>query len=299
MVSRTLRFATFLAPNMFGLYSFIARCVQARLGVTTELVVGSSYEQVSEQADVSFLCGLAYIELRRRGEPIEPLAAPLLQGTRYSGRPIYFSDVIVRRDSPYRSFADLRGCTWAFNEPYSHSGPGITCHRLIELGENECFFGQVIQAGWHEKSIRLVHEGRVDASAIDSHILTLALHDHAELSDGLRVIDSLGPSTIQPIVAASWLEKGLKDDLRAVLLEMNTDTAAQAVLASRLVQGFVAITDKDYDDLRQMRTACVGAGLVTLTPHGPARSGIGYPSDDMDTSQILACRNDGLAAADQ
>jgi phosphonate transport system substrate-binding protein len=279
MVSRTLRFATFLAPNMFPLYAFIARYVQARLGMATELVVGSSYERVSEQAEVSFLCGLAYIELRRMGEPIEPLAAPLLSGVRYGGRPIYFSDVIVRRDSPFHSFADLRGCSWAYNEPYSHSGPGITCHRLVELGETQTFFGRVIQAGWHEKSIRLVHEGKVDASAIDSHVLTLTLHDHPELADGLRVIDSLGPSTIQPVVVSSWLEEGLKDDLRAVLLEMNMDVAAQSVLAARLVKGFTVISDGDYDDLRHMRSTCVAAGLATLTHHGPSRRDNEYTSD--------------------
>lgn len=274
MVSRTLRFATFLAPNMFPLYAFIARYVQARLGMTTELVVSSSYDRVSEQADVSFLCGLAYIELRRLGEPIEPLAAPLLHGERYGGRPIYFSDVIVRRDSPYRSFADLRGCSWAYNEPYSHSGLGITCHRLVEMGETQGYFGRVIEAGWHEKSIRLVHEGKVAGSAIDSHVLSLTLHDHPELADGLRVIDTFGPSTIQPIVAASWLEEGLKEDLRAVLVEMNTDVVAQTVLASRLVQGFTAIADKDYDDLRCMRSTCVAAGLTTLPHSGRSRRGV-------------------------
>src|SRR5262245_11734261 len=196
MVSRTLRFATFLAPNMFPVYAFIARYVQVRLGVPTELIVGSSYERLSGQADVSFLCGLAYVELRRQGEPIEPLAAPLLRGSRYGGRPIYFSDVIVRRDSPFRSFADLRGCSWSFNEPYSHSGPGITCYRLVELNETQDYFGRVIQAGWHQQSIGLVRTGQVDASAVDSHVLALARRDHPELDVSLRVIDSLGPSTI-------------------------------------------------------------------------------------------------------
>lgn len=279
MVLRTLRFATFLAPNMFPLYAFIARYVQARLGVQTQLIVGTSYERLCDQADVIFLCGLAYIELRRMGEPIEPLAAPLLHGERYAGRPIYYSDVIVRRNSSFRTFADLRGCSWAYNEPYSHSGPGITCHRLVQIGERPDYFGCVIEAGWHEQSIRLVHEGKVDASAIDSHVLTLALHDHPELADELRVIDSLGPSTIQPVAVASWLAEGLKADLRAVLLEMNADTSAQKVLAGRLVQGFVAITDEDYDDLRHMRRACVAAGLETLTHRGQPRKGIGHPSE--------------------
>ncbi len=278
MVSRTLRFATFLAPNMFPVYAFITRYVQERLGVSTALIVGSSYERLSEQADVSFLCGLAYIELRRLGEPIEPLAAPLLCGSRYDGRPIYFSDVIVRRDSPFRSFADLRGCSWAFNEPYSHSGYGILCYRLVELGERHDYFRQVIHAGWHEHSIRLVHAGKVDASAIDSHVLALTLHDHPELADGLRVIDSLGPSTVQPIVAAAWLDKELKADLRAVLLEMNTDAQAQRVLSGRLVQGFAVIADEDYDDLRRMRAACADAGLTSLHPPGEARGWPASPS---------------------
>jgi phosphonate transport system substrate-binding protein len=266
MVSRTLRFATFLAPNMLPVYAFIARYVQVRLGIPTELVVGSSYERLSEQAEVIFLCGLAYIELRRLGEPIEPLAAPLLRGGRYGGRPIYFSDVIVRRDSPFRLFADLRGCTWAYNEPYSHSGPGVTCHRLVELGENQDYFGRVFQAGWHEQSIRLVHAGKADASAVDSHVLALVIRDHPELATDLRVIDSLGPSTIQPIVVASWLEEGLKAALLTILLEMSADPVAQPVLAGRLVERFVAIADDDYDDLRCMRAACVAAGLTTLRP---------------------------------
>src|SRR5262249_14192679 len=102
MISRPLRFVTFLAPNMFPVYDFITRYVGEQLGVPTELCVGSCYDGLAGQAEVSFLCGLAYIELVRQGEPLEPIAAPLLQGERYRGRPIYFSDVIVRRDSPFR-----------------------------------------------------------------------------------------------------------------------------------------------------------------------------------------------------
>jgi phosphonate transport system substrate-binding protein len=191
MISRPLRFATFLAPNMLPLYEFITRYVGDRLGVPTALGVGSCYDGLAGQAEVSFLCGLAYIELVRQGEPIEPIAAPLLHRERYRGRPVYFSDVIVRRDSPLRSFADLRGRSWSYNEPYSHSGYGITCYHLVRLGETNGFFGRVVQAGWHERSIRLVHSGAVDASAVDSQVLAVALRDQPGLAAGLRVIDSL------------------------------------------------------------------------------------------------------------
>jgi phosphonate transport system substrate-binding protein len=255
---------------MLPVYAFIARQVQTRLGIPTELIVGTSYERLSEQAEVIFLCGLAYIEMRRLGQPIEPLAAPLLCGARYDGRPIYFSDVIVHRESPFRSFADLRGCSWAYNEPYSHSGPGITCYHLVESGHSQDYFGRVIETGWHQQSILHVLAGEVDASAVDSHVLALARRDNPELDRDLRVIDSLGPSTIQPVVVASWLEEQLKTDLRSILLELAADAAGRAVLADHLVERFVAIGDADYNDLRRMRAACVAAGLPTLRPHSVA-----------------------------
>jgi phosphonate transport system substrate-binding protein len=265
MICRPLRFATFLAPNLLPLYAFIARRVSDRLGTPTELFVGTSYDQLADQAEVSFVCGLAYVELRDEGGvPIEPVAAPLLRGPRYRGRPVYFSDVIVRRDSPWRSFADLRGRSWSYNEPRSHSGYGITRYHLVRLGETNGYFGRVVQAGWHERSIRLVHAGEVDASAIDSQVLAVTLREHPGLAAGLRVIDSLGPSTIQPVVVASWLPEGLKTDLQAVLLELGEDPAARAHLDHGLVERFVPVTDASYDDLRHMRAACVAASFLAL-----------------------------------
>ena len=85
--------------------------------------------------------------------------------------------MIVHRDSPFHTFADLRGASWSFNERLSHSGFGITWYRLVEMGRTDGFFGRVIEAGFHDHSIRLVRERKVDASAIDCHVLALAMRD--------------------------------------------------------------------------------------------------------------------------
>ena len=100
-----LRFGSFLAPGMFSVYGFLAEHVVRRLAWPTEIHVGRSYEQASDDYDICFICGLAYIELARGESPsMEPIVAPVLQGERFGGRPIYFSDVIVRRDSSLRLF---------------------------------------------------------------------------------------------------------------------------------------------------------------------------------------------------
>jgi phosphonate transport system substrate-binding protein len=175
-----------------------------------------------------------------------------LQGNRYDGKPVYFSDIIVHRDSPFRSFADLQGRSWAYNEPNSHSGYGITRYQLARLGRTIDYFSAFIESGFHERSIRMVCSGEVDASAIDSQVLQISLRDHPELAARLRVIESWGPSTIQPFVAGRHLPTSLRADLQSVLLEIAENAEAKKHLARGFVHRFVAVDDSSYNDLRQM-----------------------------------------------
>jgi len=124
---------------------------------------------------------------------------PVLLGERYGDKPIYYSDVIVHRDSPFRSFLDLRGRSWAYNEPHSQSGYGITRYHLLKIGETHGFFGAVVESGFHEESIRMVADREVDASAIDSQVLAVALRDDPFLARSLRVIrvSGSGPFTLR------------------------------------------------------------------------------------------------------
>jgi phosphonate transport system substrate-binding protein len=265
ILPRPLRFVSFLAPNLTPLYRFLARRVQEVLGIATEFRVGTCYQELRNQAEIAFLCGLAYIELKDEQDyPIEALAAPVLEGQRYADKPLYFSDVVVRQDSPYRSFLDLRGKSWSFNEPRSQSGYGITRHHLVCLGETEGFFGQVIEAGWHARSLRMVLSGSVDASAIDSQVLALTLKKRPHLARQLRILDTLGPSTIQPVTVACWLPDQLKRDLAYLFVNLAHDPTAQPYLREGMIARFTAISDRNYDDLREMRTGCLQANFLAL-----------------------------------
>jgi ABC transporter, phosphonate, periplasmic substrate-binding protein len=168
-----LRFATFLAPNMLPVYRFLADRIGRRLGRRCELVVGRSFDQFERgEADLGVLCGLPYVWLAaRRPPPVEPLAAPVLAGARYGGRPVYYSDVIVGRDSPISRLEELAGRSWAYNEPASHSGHTVTLYSLVTMGARPGFLGQVVEAGFHQRAIRLVGTGAVDAAAVDSQVL--------------------------------------------------------------------------------------------------------------------------------
>ena len=262
-----LRFATFLAPNMLPTYRFLAEHLAARLDRPVELVTGRSFAQFERgQADLGVICGLPYVWLAaRRRPPVEPLAAPVLAGARYGGRPVYFSDVIVHRDSAVTRVEDLRGCSWAYNDPASHSGYTVTLHALVGIRAGPGFFGRVVQAGFHERSIRLVARGEVDASAIDSQVLAVALRDQPELAADLRVIGAFGPSTIQPVVAATRLPGQVKTAVRDALLGLGGHAAAAPALAHGFIERFVAVDDTAYDDIRAMLGTIHAAGYTTLS----------------------------------
>jgi phosphonate transport system substrate-binding protein len=255
--------ASCLAPHLSWLYRFLATRLADQVDRAPEFVEDASYEQLGD-VDIVFVCSLAYIEHAVIYRRFEPIAAPVLAGRRYGGRPVYYSDVIVRCDSGLRSFADLRGRTWAYNEKLSQSGYGITRYHLARLGETDGYFGQLIEARRHERAITLVASGAVDAAAIDSHVLDTYLNLHPHLGRALRIIDGLGPSPIQPVAVRRSLPEGFKDDLRVALAEIDKDPAGRSCLARAGVERFVRVDDETYEPIRNMSAVAAAAGLSVL-----------------------------------
>src|SRR6185437_15333961 len=51
----------------------------------------------------AFMCGFPFVRATDRPKPV---AAPVPSGARYSDRPVYMTDLVVRADSPFRSLED-------------------------------------------------------------------------------------------------------------------------------------------------------------------------------------------------
>jgi phosphonate transport system substrate-binding protein len=261
-----LKFGTFLAPSVYQVYEFIASYIGRELGEQTTLSVGRSLDQFDNgDIDVGFVCGLPYVYLTRREEPsVELIAAPVLAGERYASAPVYFSDVIVHRESGLQSFADLRKKRWAYNEPMSHSGYNVVRNKLIEMGETSGYFGDVVAAGWHQTAVRMVADRSIDASAIDSQVLEIELRNNPRLNSELKVIDALGPSTIQPVVAAARMSDELRSDIAEIMFRMGEDPDAAKVLRRAFFSRFVPIEDADYDVIRRMLRAAEDAEFMEI-----------------------------------
>lgn len=262
-MEREIVFATYLAPSIRPMYEFIARRVGEELGRPARLVTATSFDLIRRQeVDFAFVCGLPYVRLHREDPGfVEAIAAPVVEGERYRGRPVYFSDVIVPNLSPAFVFEDLRGGSWAYNEPDSHSGYLVTLFHLLGMGETGSFFGRSEMTGFHQDSIWKVARREIDATAVDTQVLAVELRETPSLAARIRVIATFGPSTIQPLVATRRVPDSLRGEVQALVTGLGKDAEERSGLAMGFVERFVAVGDSAYDDIRGMLDAVELAGL--------------------------------------
>ena len=253
-----LRLTSCQADNALSVCRALADYVAHALGLAAEFVEDVPWQERQRQLfhghiAAGWICGLPYVWQADGGDPtVELLAAPVMAGARYQQRPIYYSDVVVRRDSPFHTFADLRGATWAYNEPDSHSGCHLVHYHLATLGEAFGFFSRVVESGAHQTSLRMVLARQADASAIDSTVLETELRGAPGLAGQVRVIATLGPSPAPPWVVSKRVPEHQRAALRHAFLRMQDDPRGRAVLEEGRLSRFVAVEDREYDPIRRM-----------------------------------------------
>lgn len=255
---RPLRLTTLQSPNSEFMVQAVAGYLAEQLEREVEFVVDIPWQEREVMLDeggidIAWICGLPYTwKVHRAETQITLLAAPVMSGRRYGGQPVYFSDVVTRRDSGYEKFEDLRGASWAYNEPGSQSGYNLTRWKLAGMGEFQDYFGGVIQSGSHEESLRMVRAGHIDASAIDSTVLEIELKKHPELEKEIKVIATWGPSPIPPYVISLRLPVEERRRIRAVMVDMARHPKGARIMAEGQMLRFTNVRDKDYDPIREM-----------------------------------------------
>jgi len=252
-----LRLLTYLSPGLpFGLYQVVADYLAASLG--HEVAVASAPDGsgsgpgpgvpnpfASGEADVGFVCAPSYRWMSRGASPTVELlgAAPCHDDPRCEGRPVYFAEVVTRKDAGPTRFEELDGARVVYNDPASLSGYHCLLGALDERSlRAESFFSTFEPSGSHHRSLELIIEGRADAAAIDANVLNAARSLGLPLP--ISTVCTLGPFPIQPIVVRRGLGP-IRIAIRDALLEMHL-TAEGAPLRRYGVERFALVDAAHY-----------------------------------------------------
>ncbi len=183
----------------------------------------------------------------------------LLVAPEVRGETTYYSYIIVPRDSPAQSLADLRGHAFAFSDPLSNSGHLDPQWLLYQMNATPgTFFSSTLFTYSHDNSIRAVADHLVEGAAVDSLVYDFTIARDPAYSARTRVIDKAGPFGIPPVVVHPDLEPALKTQLRAVLLDMADDAAGETALNTLMIDRFVALDDSAYDSIRDIAAVLRG-----------------------------------------
>lgn len=161
---------------------------------------------------------------------------------RADGLPVYFADIVVAVDRPEGSLSELTGARFAYNDTSSLSGYLAV---LAHLGSMEPpQFAQARQSGSSDASLALIAAGEADVCSVDSVVWRRLVVERPELLRRFRVLESLGPFPIQPVVASSRIDDGQLQRIADALLSLG-----QAELHPFGAIGFAPIGPQAYEPL--------------------------------------------------
>ena len=267
---RIVMSAAFVSDTGLDVYNDIFHYLGKKLDRKVEFVSGFSYETINTMldmgmVDVGFICGLPYTMKKDIPQPtVELLLAPVMKDAKYKDKPIYYSYIIVHKDSKLNNFRDVKGSHFVFTDELSNSGYNMPRAHLIDIGETSGFFSKVSRSGSHEESIRRVALGKADVSAVDSLVYDYDMLNNPEFVNQTKVIKILGPAGIPPVVVSTKTPLTLRKKIRDVLIGMKSDAKGKLILEKALVDRFIIVDDSSYDGIRRMKKKAHDAGYRVI-----------------------------------
>lgn len=202
------------------------------------------------EVKVAFICSAPYVKNREKFG-VELLAAPSV-----NGRSNYNSYIIVHKDSPIKSFPELKGKVFAFTDPKSNSGKLYPTYLLKTMGSApEKFFKQYIYSYSHNKSIEQVAKKIVDGAAVESLVYEYMLKKDSPYAKQTRIIKRSPSYGIPPVVVTRDIKPELKKKIMDAFLNMNKTAKGKAILSAMMIDEFVEVADSNYDSIRAMERA--------------------------------------------
>ncbi|VVC82449.1 Phosphonate ABC transporter substrate-binding protein PtxB (TC 3.A.1.9.1) [Sideroxydans sp. CL21] len=221
--------------------------LEVTLGKKIELIVTTDYSSMIEamrhgRIDLAYFGPLSYVLARQRSE-IEPFVA-----LKSKGSTTYQSVVIANVASGIQKIEDIKGKDVAFGDKASTSSHLIPKSMLAEKGLDTGRDYEEHFVGSHDAVAMAVQNGHAQAGGLSRPIFESLVERKIIDPAKVIVVEYSKPFPQYPWVMRSNLKPELKDKIRSAFLNLKDP----AVLKPFKADGFEAITDKDYDVVRNL-----------------------------------------------
>jgi ABC-type phosphate/phosphonate transport system substrate-binding protein len=199
------------------------------------------------------MCGLPLAQRTLAGADQLPVprivAAPAPSPPRYGGRAVYFTDIVVRADSPYRTLEDTFGRVVGYTLADSFSGGVALRAHLADLRSvrggrlYSRAVGNLING---RGVIDALARGDIDVGPLDSYFHDLLRENDPAYAVQVRTVATTLARPSPPLVATAELDDQVLSDLRSSLNAAIRAPELGPVCRRLLIAGFVVPDIGDY-----------------------------------------------------
>jgi phosphonate transport system substrate-binding protein len=219
----------------------------------------------SGQLEMATLGASAYANAREQmGEKVEPILASRTS----EGLSGYYTALVVRADSPYKTIEDLEGKTIGYVDFNSTSGYLYPRMMMTKQGKDpDKFFGKSAVSGGHSQGVLGLANGQFDAVFANAtggtpesgfsngSLWSLARKGMVKLSD-YRVIWTAGPMPNSPYVIRTDRPQAMQDIMRGSIAALAyEDPKRWAEIGLLEGADMKVVANKDYVEVIEMRRA--------------------------------------------
>jgi ABC-type phosphate/phosphonate transport system substrate-binding protein len=249
------------------------RAVLTRISATSRVdldIIEHAYpaplDELWERPDMGcvFMCG--YPWALRRDRP-RLLASPVPRPARYGNQPVYFTDFVVRAQSPFKTLDDTFGRRLAYSIENSHSGYNAARYHLLAYrtpARRTLYAETVGPLVSQRRVLDAVIDGRADIGPIDSYLLDLWRAHLPQVVANVRVIATTEPAPSAPLVASPDIAEDTCSRLTAALLDAHRDPALASSLETLLLERFVDAAPARFEVFLERHRAAESAGYPVL-----------------------------------
>src|SRR5882757_9293962 len=237
--------------------------VTARAGLSVEVIdhaPPAAIDDLWRRTDMAavFMCGLPYSCATPQPTLI---AAPVPAAAEFAGLPKYWSELVVRSDSPFSDLESTFGGKLCLTAPNSQSGYAAALQYLMAFdaarerrdGARSPLYREIAApAVTPLGAVAAIVAGAADVAPIDAYAYRLLQKYRGDLTSKLRTVARTARTPIPPLVASiapvDSIEKA--QGLRAAFTAAHRDPALRVLLSGLDLSHFVTPDPPDYDALR-------------------------------------------------
>jgi ABC-type phosphate/phosphonate transport system substrate-binding protein len=239
-----------VTPHVASLWRGLLEAILSDSGVAIELVDHAPPAPISElwgRTDKAavFMCGLPWSLATPQPELV---VAPVPSPAAYGGRACYWSDVVVRADSPFQTIEQTFGHRLALTTPESQSGYAALLHALMPYGSSEPLYRELIEPRFTPMgALTAIIERKAEVAPLDSYAFALLSKYAPDLTAQVRVVMRTEPTAVPLLVGSGPAPPAVG----AAFLSARAKPSAAALMDQLLLDRFARPDMPAYDELRQ------------------------------------------------